>query len=98
MARWLGYSLDVRYKVNQLVVTERLPPVVRTVLGVSNGLLTHEQAENSTVVMGGGWQCMDNLDQGGVDILLDSVIGNLQVGCYVIPALTGARLVAVGLA
>ena len=55
-------------------------------LGVSNGLLTHEQAENGTVVMG------------GVGILPDSVIGNLQVGCYVTPVLTGARLVAVGLA
>ena len=54
MARWLGYSLDVRYKVNQLVVTERLPHVLRTVLAVSNGMFTHEQAENGTVVMGGG--------------------------------------------
>lgn len=78
MARWLGYPLDVRYKVNQLVVTERLPPVVRTVLGVSNGMLTLEQAENGTVVMGGGWQGMGDLDQGGVGILSDSVTGNLQ--------------------
>ena len=93
MARWLGYPLDVRYKVNQLVVTERLPPVVRTVLGVSNGMLTLKQAENGTVVMGGGWQGMGDLDTGGVGILSDSIAGNLQLGRYVIPALTGARLV-----
>ena len=43
--------------------------------------------------MGGGWQGMGDLDQGGVGILFDSVPGNLQLGRYVIPALTGARLV-----
>ncbi len=93
MARWLGYPLDVRYKINQLVVTERLPPVVRTVLGVSNGMLTLKQAENGTVVMGGGWQGTGDLEQGGTGIVSDSVAGNLQLGRYVIPALIGARLV-----
>ena len=93
MARWLGYPLDVRYKVNQLVVTERMRPVVRTVLGISNGMLTLKQAGNGSVVLGGGWQGVGDLDRGGVGMVSESVIGNLQLGRYVIPALAGARLV-----
>ncbi|MDA0675063.1 MAG: FAD-binding oxidoreductase [Proteobacteria bacterium] len=92
MCRWLGYPLDVRFKVNQLVVTERIKPVVRTVLGVSNGMLTLKQSANGTVVLGGGWQGFGDLHQGGVELVADSVIGNLKLARVVIPGLTDVRV------
>ena len=93
MAAWLGLALPIKVLVNQLSVTERLAPVMRTVLGISSGLLSLKQFENGTVVIGGGWQGMGDRERGGVSVLPESLIGNLRLACHAVPALRDARLV-----
>ena len=93
MAAWLGLRLPIKVLVNQLAVTERLAPVMRTVLGISSGLLSLKQFENGTVVIGGGWQGVGDRERGGVAVIPESLIGNLRLACHAIPALRDARLV-----
>ena len=93
MLRWLGLSLPISTLANQLVVTERLRPVMRTVLSVANGLLSLKQFANGTVLIGGGWQGQADRDTGETAVIPENVLGNARLACYVIPALTETRIV-----
>ena len=93
MAGWLGVRLPVRALVNQLAVTERLPPVMRTVIGVASGLLSLKQFANGTAVIGGGWQAAGDRARGGDALLPGRLVGNLRLACHAIPAFREARLV-----
>ncbi len=93
MSGWLGTRLPIRALVNQLAVTERLAPVMRTVVGVASGLLSLKQFGNGTAVVGGGWQAAGDLERGGAALLPGRLAGNLRLACHAVPALRGARLV-----
>jgi glycine/D-amino acid oxidase-like deaminating enzyme len=93
MAAWLGFRLPVQFKVNQMIVTERSAPIIQTVLGVQNGLLTLKQAGNGTIVIGGGWQGHGDLANGAYQIEPDAVVGNLQLARFVAPAIGALRVV-----
>lgn len=93
MLAWLGLRLPIKTLINQLSVSERLAPVMRTVVGVANGLLSLKQYPHGTVVIGGGWQGIGDRERGGVELLPDRLIGNARLACHAIPALANARMV-----
>ena len=93
LARDFGVHIPIACRVNMVSVTERMPPVVSRVLGISTGLLTLKQAENGTVLVGGGWQGRGNPDDGGYEVIPENLIGNLRLAAFVIPALREARVV-----
>ena len=93
MASWLGLDLPIKVLINQLAVTERMTPVMRTVIGVASGLLSLKQYPHGTVVIGGGWQGRGDRERGGVELLPDNLIGNMRLACHAIPALKDSRLV-----
>lgn len=92
MMAWLGVHLPIKVLVNQLAVTERQRPVMRTVVGIASGLLSLKQYSHGTTVIGGGWQGIGNRAEGGVALLPDRLVGNIRLACHAIPALKGARL------
>ncbi len=92
MLAWFGIHLPIKTLVNQLVVTERTRPVMRTVVGIANGLLSLKQYPHGTVVIGGGWQGVGDRNRGGVELLPDRMIGNVRLACHAIPHLKGARM------
>ncbi len=92
MLAWLGVRLPLAARVDQLAVTERTGPLVRTVLGVASGLLTLVQHGDGTVVIGGGWQGLGDRERGGHTVHPDRLVGNLRLACHAVPALRGARL------
>jgi sarcosine oxidase subunit beta len=92
MAAWFGLQLPIKVLINQLGVTERLSPVMRTVVGIANGLLSLKQYPHGTVVIGGGWQGRGDRERGGVELLPEALIGNVRLACYAIPALARGRL------
>lgn len=92
MLRWLGLEVPIKVLINQLVVTERTPPVMRTVVGIANGLLSLKQYPHGTIVIGGGWQGRGDRDSGGVALLPDRIVGNVRLACHAIPGLRGARI------
>jgi len=97
MLAWLGLRVPVKCLVNQLVVTERMRPVMRSVVGIANGLLSLKQFENGTVLIGGGWQGIGDPERGGVEAIPDNLIGNIQLARHAIPALGETRIVRIWL-
>ncbi|WP_337876227.1 FAD-binding oxidoreductase [Elioraea sp.] len=93
MAGWLGVRLPIKVLVNQLVVTERMPPVMRTVLGVASGLLSLKQYANGTVLIGGGWQGIGDRTRGGLAVRAENFVGNIRLAAHALPALREARVV-----
>ena len=93
MFGWLGLSIPIKTLANQLIVTERLPPVMRTVLSIANGLLSLKQFANGTVLIGGGWQGKADRTTRETEIIPDNMLGNARLARYVIPALAETRIV-----
>ena len=93
MMAWFGLHLPIKCLVNQLAITERMRPIMRTVVGVASGLLSLKQFANGTVLIGGGWQGIGDPERGGAEIIPDNLIGNLRLARYAIPSLSGARVV-----
>lgn len=93
MLAWLGIHLPIKVLVNQLAVTERMAPVMNSVVGIANGLLSLKQYAHGTVVIGGGWQAIGDREHGGIELVPDRLVGNLRLACHAIPQLKQARLV-----
>ena len=93
MLGWLGLRIPIKVLFNQLAVTERLRPVMRSVVGIANGLLSLKQFANGTVLIGGGWQGRGDREAGWTEIIPENLIGNLRLARSVIPALAETRLV-----
>lgn len=97
MMAWLGLRMRVKCLVNQLVVTERLPPVMGSVVSIANGLLSLKQFVNGTVVMGGGWQGRGNVDTGETSVIPANLVGNVRLASFTIPRLSEARIARIWL-
>lgn len=94
MAAWFGLTLPIKVLINQLAVTERMPPVMRTVLGIASGLLSLKQYPNGTVLIGGGWQGKGGRHDGRGDAFVpEALVGNIRLAAFVLPALRRARIV-----
>lgn len=93
LRRDFGINIPLICRVNQVSVTERLPPIMQRVLGVATGQLTLKQSQNGTVVIGGGWQGKGDAERGGYEIIPQNLLGNVRLAAYAIPALRHARIV-----
>jgi glycine/D-amino acid oxidase-like deaminating enzyme len=93
MLGWLGIKLPIKTLINQLAVTERLEPVMRTVVGIASGLLSLKQFPHGTAVIGGGWQALGDRETGNATLIPDRIVGNARLAIHAIPALAKARLV-----
>ena len=93
MLAWLGLHVPIKVLVNQLSVTERIAPVMRTVIGIASGLLSLKQYPHGSVVIGGGWQGKGDRQRGGAELVPDALVGNARLACHAIPALRRARMV-----
>lgn len=88
----LDVDLPVKTLINQLVVLERLPPVMQTVITIASGLLSLKQFANGTVLIGGGWQGIGDRKTGKTAIIPENLIGNVQLAAHAVPALRCGRI------
>ena len=88
----LNLSLSIKTLINQLVVLERLPPVMHTVITIASGLLSLKQFTNGTVLIGGGWQGKGDRETGETTIVPENLIGNVQLAAHAVPALRSGRI------
>ena len=93
MLNWLAVRIPIKTLVNQLAVTERIEPVMRTVICIASGLLSLKQFDNGTVVIGGGWQGRGNRATGSTQVIPENLIGNVRLAVHAIPNLVHTRLV-----
>jgi len=92
LAQLLDVDLPVQARVNTVSVTERMPPLASSIIGHATGLLTVKQKENGTVLVGGGWQGRGKPQNGRGEVLAGSVIPNMALAKYALPALAKARV------
>lgn len=97
MLAWLGLRVPIKCLINQLAITERMRPVMGSVVGIANGLLSLKQFENGSVLIGGGWQGIGDPIRGGVETIPENLIGNVQLARHAIPALNETRIVRIWL-
>lgn len=97
LQRDFGITIPIECRVNQVSVTERLPPIMRTIVGVASGLLTLKQSSNGTVLIGGGWQGQGDPERDGTEVIPENLVGNLRLAHYTIPALEKVRIVRIWL-
>ena len=82
MLAWLGVRLPIKTLINQLAITERVAPIMRSVVGIASGLLSLKQYPNGTVLIGGGWQGIGNRAEGGYALSPEALIGNVRLACH----------------
>ena len=97
MLNWLNVRIPIKCLINQLIITERMQSVMKTVLSIANGLLSLKQFDNGTVLIGGGWQGLGDKKRGGVEAIPENLKGNIRLACHVIPELRYGRMVRVWL-
>ncbi|MEZ5756881.1 MAG: FAD-dependent oxidoreductase [Emcibacteraceae bacterium] len=93
IADMLGVDLPIRARINTVSVTERTPYLISSVIGHATGLLTMKQKENGTILIGGGWQGKGRPEEGRGQVSADSLVPNLQLAKFVLPALSNIRIV-----
>ena len=91
-AELLNVHLPVHHRINQVSVTERSRPIMRVIISHALGALTLKQSANGTVLIGGGWQGRGDLSSGRTAVDSASLIGNLRLARFSIPALSRMRL------
>lgn len=89
----LDLDLPVQARVNTVSVTERAPPIVRTVIGHATGLLTLKQKPNGTVLIGGGWQGRGTPQEGRGELAPPTLLTNLRLAQFAVPGVANLRVV-----
>jgi len=88
--------VDINIKIKcfpqQLIVTERMPELLKTVITVAHGKLSLKQFENGTVLIGGGWPGKGNIENGYNETIPENLIGNMRLACHAIPNLKNSRV------
>lgn len=92
LAGQLGVDLPIDVRVNTASVTERTRPLFSAVIGHATGLLTMKQKTNGTVLIGGGWQGRGTPKTGRGTVTMETVIPNLALAQFALPALGQARV------
>jgi len=92
LAGQLGVDLPINVRVNTASVTERMRPLFSAVIGHATGLLTMKQKTNGTVLIGGGWQGRGTPQTGRGTVNMETVIPNLALAQFALPALGKARI------
>ena len=93
MLAMLCLSVPVKTLTNQLIVLERMPPVMRSVVTIANGLLSLKQFANGTTLIGGGWQGRGDRDTNQSTLDPPNLLGNARLAAYAVPALSAGRIV-----
>ena len=88
----LNIEIKIKCFPQQLIVTERMPELLRTVITVAHGKLSLKQFENGTVLIGGGWPGKGNIEDGYNETIPENLIGNMQLACHAIPNLKNSRV------
>ena len=91
MAAWLGVALPMRLLAKPLVVTERIRPVMRTVLCAASGHLSLTQDAKGGVLIGGGW-AIGASPRNELQVQSDDLRETIRLAARAIPALREARV------
>jgi glycine/D-amino acid oxidase-like deaminating enzyme len=93
----LKVDINIKCLPQQLIVSERMPQIMDTVITVANGKLSLKQFKNGTVLIGGGWPGVGNIEDNYTETKPENLIGNMMLACHAIPRLKSSRVARVWL-
>ena len=93
IAQWLGISLPINLRINQMIVTPRLPHFIHHMITHAAGNLTLKQVDCGSVLVGGGWPGDGDLAANVKRPRYMSVIGNAQAAVRVVPELANVEAI-----
>jgi len=93
----LDININIKCLPQQLIVSERMPRIMDTVITVANGKLSLKQFKNGTVLIGGGWPGVGNIEDNYTETKPENLIGNMMLACHAIPKLKNSRVARVWL-
>lgn len=92
VAGMLGVTLPIVVRTNTVTVTEPAPLALHAGIGHATGLLTLKQKRNGSYLIGGGWQGQGSPDAGRGRIVAATLLQNLRLARFALPALARARV------
>lgn len=92
VAALAGVAIPVQALVQQVVVTEALPAVLRQLVAWTGRHLSLKQGKAGHLLIGGGWPGR-LLPDGSTAVLRDSLQGNIALAARALPVLREARVV-----
>ena len=95
MLKWFNINIEVKCLPQQLIITERIQTILKTVITIANGKLSMKQFSNGTTLIGGGWPGNRNINYDKFEHLPENLIGNMQLACHSIPSLKKSRVLRV---
>lgn len=81
----LGVQLELIPRINQMVVTEKAPPLISHI--VTHQRLTLKQSHRGSLLIGGGWQGHGSLDTNVKGVSAESMQGNTELARKIVPSL-----------
>lgn len=93
----LDININITCIPQQLIVSERMSKIMDTVITVANGKLSLKQFKNGTVLIGGGWPGVGNIESNYTETKPENLIGNMMLACHAVPKLKNSRVARVWL-
>ena len=93
IGRMVGLALPVTGTVQQVMITDPVPPMTRHLIALANRHLSLKQQASGGFLIGGGWFGGFDPDAGRTYNLRHSIEGNVWVCARALPALCGLHIV-----
>ncbi len=93
VGRLVGVTVPVEGLPRHMNVTEPVAPLIAHLVQHADKRLSLKQAENGTIIIGGGWPTKVDPRTGQVAVLRETVESNLDVALRLAPRLAGIHLV-----
>jgi glycine/D-amino acid oxidase-like deaminating enzyme len=79
--------LPINLRINQMIATPKLPPLIDRMITHARGILTLKQVASGSILIGGGWPGDGNVPTNKKTPRLESVVGNAAVAARIVPQL-----------
>ncbi|MDJ0939043.1 MAG: FAD-binding oxidoreductase [Woeseiaceae bacterium] len=92
LAGGLGIDLPTRAEPLHMNVTDAAEPLIEHLVQHASRPITLKQLYSGHVVVGGGWPAAEGDGEAPPGVLSDSVQGNLELACEIVPRVASLRL------
>ncbi|MDA0703283.1 MAG: FAD-dependent oxidoreductase [Proteobacteria bacterium] len=89
----MGEEVPMETIAPMLMVTARMPPIIRGVMGATDRILSIKQVPNGTIIIGGGYRGTADRDAETTVLDYKKLAYNAKIATEMFPKLKGARIV-----
>jgi sarcosine oxidase subunit beta len=93
VARQLGEAAPLRVEAPMLMITERVAPFLRPVIGAASRPLSFKQFDNGTVLIGGGHRGRADRDASTTELNFAGLAVSARTAAEIFPLMRGVRVV-----